>query len=44
MCGVSYANLEKLKKRIKMDHELAAHLWDTGNHDARILAMCPPPD
>lgn len=37
--GVSYADLGKLKKRIKVDHALALALWDTGNHDARILAM-----
>jgi 3-methyladenine DNA glycosylase AlkD len=36
--GVSYANLGKLKKRIKVDHELAVALWNTGNHDARVLA------
>ncbi|MFQ5710121.1 MAG: DNA alkylation repair protein [bacterium] len=36
--GVSYANLGKLKKRIKTDHELAIKLWQTGNHDASILA------
>lgn len=39
MFGVSYANLEKLRKRIKLDHELAAALWESGNHDARVLAM-----
>jgi 3-methyladenine DNA glycosylase AlkD len=39
MYGVSYANLEKLRKRIKKDHELAENLWASGNHDARILAM-----
>src|SRR3990172_2622277 len=38
MYGVSYANLGKLKKRIKVDHDLAQKLWATGNHDARILA------
>jgi len=38
MFGVSFANLKKLKKRIKVDHELAEQLWTTGNHDARILA------
>jgi 3-methyladenine DNA glycosylase AlkD len=38
MFGVSYADLEKLKKRIKVDHDLALELWATGNHDARILA------
>ena len=38
MFGVSYANLGKLKKMIKTDHELAVQLWGTGNHDARVLA------
>ncbi len=36
--GVSYANLEKLRKRIKADQPLAEALWVSGNHDARILA------
>jgi len=36
--GVSFANLRKLKKQIKTDHELARRLWATGNHDGRILA------
>lgn len=36
--GVSYANLGKLKKTIKVDHALAEKLWATGNHDARVLA------
>jgi 3-methyladenine DNA glycosylase AlkD len=36
--GVSFANLEKLRKAIKKDHALAMQLWATGNHDARILA------
>jgi len=36
--GVSYADLGKLKQQIKRDHALAVALWDTGNHDARILA------
>ena len=36
--GVSYANLGKLKKAIKVDHELALALWASGNHDARVLA------
>ena len=36
--GVSYANQNKLAKAIKSDHVLARALWDTGNHDARILA------
>jgi 3-methyladenine DNA glycosylase AlkD len=38
MFGVSFANLNLLKKRIKTDHELALALWETGNHDARVLA------
>jgi 3-methyladenine DNA glycosylase AlkD len=38
MFGVSYANLGKLKKKIKVDHNLAESLWATRNHDARILA------
>lgn len=36
--GVSYANLEKIRKRIKKDHALALELWESGNHDARVLA------
>jgi 3-methyladenine DNA glycosylase AlkD len=36
--GVSYANLGRLKKRIKVDHDLALELWASGNHDARVLA------
>jgi 3-methyladenine DNA glycosylase AlkD len=39
MFGVSYANLEKLRKKIKTDHMLAGQLWAAGNHDARILAI-----
>jgi hypothetical protein len=38
MFGVSYANLGKLRKRIKVDQELAEQLWASGNHDARVLA------
>lgn len=36
--GVSYANQDKLRKRLGRDHELAVGLWASGNHDARILA------
>lgn len=36
--GVSYADLGKLSKQIKKDHALALQLWQTGNHDARVLA------
>lgn len=38
MFGVSYANLAKLQKRIKVDHPLARSLWASRNHDSRILA------
>jgi len=36
--GVSIANLKTLKKQIKTDQPLAQALWETKNHDARILA------
>jgi 3-methyladenine DNA glycosylase AlkD len=36
--GVSYADLRKLHKKLKTDHDLAQQLWATNNHDARILA------
>ena len=38
MFGVSYGNLDKLKKKVGTDTELAIDLWATGNHDARVLA------
>ncbi len=38
MYGVSYAALKKLKKSIGTDHALANGLWQSGNHDARVLA------
>lgn len=38
MFGVSFAELTKLKKAIKLDHDIAVGLWASGNHDARILA------
>ena len=45
MFGVSFANLNALKKKIKTNHALALALWDTGNHDARLLAtMIADPD
>ena len=37
--GVSFAHLGALKKQIKTDHALALALWDTGNDDARQLAL-----
>src|SRR5882672_6398708 len=39
MFGVSFATLKALVKRIGVDHELALALWDTGNFDARNLAV-----
>ena len=36
--GVSFANLNNLKKKIKVDHNLACQLWATGNTDAMFLA------
>ncbi|HTG32226.1 MAG TPA: DNA alkylation repair protein [Thermoanaerobaculia bacterium] len=36
--GVSFAHLKDLKKKIKIDHDLAVALWESGNHDARMLA------
>lgn len=38
MFGVSYANQGKLKKKIKIDQDVAEGLWASGNHDAMILA------
>lgn len=43
--GVSYADLKNLKKKIKVDHDLAEGLWAAGNHDGRILgAMVADPE
>ncbi len=39
MFGVSFATLKTLLKRIGVDQELALALWDTGNFDARNLAV-----
>lgn len=39
MFGVSFATVRELVKRIGVDQELARALWETGNHDARILAV-----
>ncbi len=39
MFGVSFATLKLLMKRIGVDHELACALWETGNFDARNLAV-----
>lgn len=37
--GVSFATLKALLKQIGVDHELALSLWETGNYDARNLAL-----
>ena len=39
MFGVSFATLKTLHKKIGVDHDLACALWDTGNYDARNLAV-----
>jgi 3-methyladenine DNA glycosylase AlkD len=36
--GISIYTLRKLAKEIKKDHGLALKLWDSGFHEARILA------
>ena len=36
--GLSYADLGVLVKTIGVDHTLALKLWNTGLHDARVLA------
>lgn len=36
--GVSIAELKKIQKRVKRDHELALALYDTGVYDAMYLA------
>ncbi len=38
MYGVSFADLRRLAKSIKTDQRLAERLWESGNHDARVLA------
>jgi 3-methyladenine DNA glycosylase AlkD len=39
VCGVLTSELARLKKKIKIDHDLAMDLWKTGNAEARILAL-----
>lgn len=39
MFGVAFATLKTMTKRIGVDHELATALWDSGNFDARNLAV-----
>ena len=38
MYGVRVADLKKLEKKIRGEHELALELYDTGNYDAMYLA------
>jgi len=43
--GISIPDLRKTAKEIGKDHKLALNLWETGIHDARILAgMIDEPD
>jgi len=37
--GVLTSELQKLKKKLKVNHPLAMELWSTGNAEARILAL-----
>ena len=37
--GVKTADIRKLAKEIKTDHELGVSLWQTGNVDAQMLAI-----
>lgn len=37
--GVSIANLRKLAKEIKKSNRLAYQLWNTGYHEAKLLAV-----
>jgi 3-methyladenine DNA glycosylase AlkD len=37
--GVSYSDLGKFQKKLKINHDIALDLWDTGIHDAQILAL-----
>lgn len=39
MFGVGFATLKAMTRRIDVDHDLAFALWDTGNFDARNLAV-----
>jgi 3-methyladenine DNA glycosylase AlkD len=37
--GVRYGDMEKIVKRIRKQPELAAELWESGFHEARIIAL-----
>ena len=36
--GVAKPKMDRLARRIGKDHQLALELWESGVHDARILA------
>ena len=36
--GVSIYEIRKVARRLGTDHDLALALWETGNHEARLLA------
>lgn len=38
MFGLSFNDINRLSKRIKKNTHIALKLWDTDNHDARVLA------
>ena len=37
--GVKHGDIRKIAAKIKKDHKLALELWETGNIDARLLAI-----
>src|SRR5688500_13490228 len=37
--GVRLGDIRKVAAKIKVDHELALALWETGNIDARLVAI-----
>jgi len=37
--GASKPTLDKIAREIGKDHDLGLRLWQTGNHDARLLGM-----
>jgi len=37
-CGVTSADIREIGKKLRKDHALALELWETGIHEARILA------
>ena len=36
--GVSFGNLNKIAKKLKINHEVGLQLWESGNMDAQLLA------